>query len=293
MLFTILSSLLMSWSHVSICFSDVLLCLPSLSVRLWWWMGVAEPAGQCCCPCSGLCRVVCSPGATCSSKVEPPAASLWTWPETFSWNVSLHDTNDLVTALWPGLHSLFIRRRSLLLIIEVWWSKRSSLSWHEDVRFDDEWMVYFNRCGSVPGKRQSYSWFPTGEIHWWWNYWQTRQLHPLNSLQTTGNTLMILTCLPSWILKLTVLNDWCNICCGPGRWFCSWSCALWTSLTACCWRASPLWSSYSKACRAIPETSFLRSVNYDLIEFMQPLFPLYEYEWEAEYANQYSGCAEL
>lgn len=58
-------------------------CLPSVSVRSWWWMRVLEPAGQCCCPCSGLCRVVSSPGATYSSKEEAPPLSLWSWPETF------------------------------------------------------------------------------------------------------------------------------------------------------------------------------------------------------------------
>lgn len=50
-------------------------------------MRAVEPAGPCCCPCSGLCRGVCSPGATCSSKEELPPPSLWSWPETSYWNV--------------------------------------------------------------------------------------------------------------------------------------------------------------------------------------------------------------
>ncbi len=124
---------------------------------------------------------------------------------------------------------------------------------------------FFYRCGSVPGKYQSYPWFPAGEVHWCWNYWQTRQLHPSHSLQTTGNTILShdFESPSCTIIELTVLND-CNICCGPGRWFYSWSCALWTSLTVCCWRASPLWSSYSKASPVTLETSFLRLVHSDL-----------------------------
>lgn len=61
--------------------------LSPLSVRWWWWMAVVEPAGWCCCPCSGLCRVVCSPGVTFSLKELPPLLPLWTWPEPFLWNV--------------------------------------------------------------------------------------------------------------------------------------------------------------------------------------------------------------
>lgn len=54
--------------------------------------------------------------------------------------------------------------------------------------------------------------------------------------------LLIFNCLATmWV---SVFID-CNIV--LGRWFYSWSCALWTSLTVCCWRASLLWSSYSKA----------------------------------------------
>lgn len=123
-------------------------------------------------------------------------------------------------------------------------------------------MVYFNRCGSVPGKYQSYPWFPAGEVHCCWNYWQTRQLHPSHSLQTTGNTLFQFSWF--WIAFLHDYKVDCNISRGPGRWFYFWSCALWTSLTACCWRASPLWSSCSKAYPVILETSFLRSVHSDL-----------------------------
>lgn len=52
-----------------------------------------------------------------------------------------------------------------------------------------------------------------------------------------------------------------NISCGPGRSFYSWSCAFWTSLTVYCWRASPLWWSYSEAYPPILETSFRRSVK--------------------------------
>lgn len=33
--------------------------------------------------------------------------------------------------------------------------------------------------------------------------------------------------------SLNMLNE-CNVCSGPDRWFSSWSCALWTSLTVCC-----------------------------------------------------------
>lgn len=61
--------------------------LSPLSVRWWWWMAAVEPAGWCCCPCSGLCRIVCSPGLTCSLKGLPPLPPLWTWPEPFLWNV--------------------------------------------------------------------------------------------------------------------------------------------------------------------------------------------------------------
>lgn len=63
--------------------SSLLNCLCSLSVRSWWWMGAIEPAGPCCCPCSGLCRAACSLGATCNSKADPPLLSIWTWRETF------------------------------------------------------------------------------------------------------------------------------------------------------------------------------------------------------------------
>lgn len=75
---------ILMWNHMFLLFwcSSLFNCLPSVSVRLWWWMRVVEPAGQCCCPCSGLCRVACSPGATCSSKEEPPPLLLWSWPET-------------------------------------------------------------------------------------------------------------------------------------------------------------------------------------------------------------------
>lgn len=52
------------------------------------------------------------------------------------------------------------------------------------------WIIYSNRCGSVPGKYQSYPWFTAGEVHWCWNYWQIRQLYPRHSLQTDGNTLL-------------------------------------------------------------------------------------------------------
>lgn len=61
--------------------------LSPLSVRWWWRTAAVEPAGWCCSPCSGLCRVVCSPGVTFSLKGLPPLLPLWTWPEPFLWNV--------------------------------------------------------------------------------------------------------------------------------------------------------------------------------------------------------------
>lgn len=54
----------------------------SFSVRWWWWTGRLEPAGRCCCLCSGLCRAACFLGATCSSKVELPHPPHVIWPET-------------------------------------------------------------------------------------------------------------------------------------------------------------------------------------------------------------------
>lgn len=147
---------------------------------------------------------------------------------------------------------------------ELWHWQEFIVEWTR-FRFRMTKLFFFYRCGSVPGKYQSYPWFTAGEVHWCWNYWQTRQLHPCHSLQTTGNAVLShdFESLSCTIIELTVQND-CNIYCGPDRWFYSWSCALWTSLTVCCWRASPLWSSYSKASPVIPETSFLRLVHSDL-----------------------------
>lgn len=61
--------------------------LSSLSVRSWCGMAMVEPAWLCCCPCTGHSMAVCSRGSTCSSQEEPPLLPIWTWLETFYWNV--------------------------------------------------------------------------------------------------------------------------------------------------------------------------------------------------------------
>lgn len=57
------------------------------------------------------------------------------------------------------------------------------------VNMTANWFSFvFIRCGSVLGKHQSCSLFPAGEVHQYWNYWQTGQLHPVYCLQTAGKT---------------------------------------------------------------------------------------------------------
>lgn len=125
-------------------------------------------------------------------------------------------------------------------------------------------MVYSNRCGSVPGEHQIDPRWPPGEVHWCWNYWQTGQLHPCHSLQTTGNTRLISWfCLPAPLWS-NCIKHYCITFRGCCRWSYSWSCALWTSLTVCCWRASPRWLSCSNAFPVILETYFPRSAHSDL-----------------------------
>lgn len=80
-------------------------------------------------------------------------------------------------------------------------------------------------------------------------------------LATVFRQLVIHSFLCLQLPSCTIIKS--KVSCGPGRWFYSWSCALWTSLTACCLRASPLWSSCSKAYPVIQETSSLRSVYSD------------------------------
>lgn len=121
-----------------------------------------------------------------------------------------------------------------------------------------------NRCGSVLGKHQGDPWFPAEAIHQCGNHRQTWQLHPSHSLQTTGITPITLNCPLAQCYSCLCWMNLNTMCCAPVRWSSSWSCALWTSLTVCCWRASPLWSSYSKAYPVTLETYFLRSVHSDL-----------------------------
>lgn len=110
--------IVMSWHKITQISSLLLLCsslfncIPSLSVRLWWWMEKVEPVGQYCCPCSGLYRVVWSPGATCSSKEELPPVSLWTWPEISCWNVRYSDKLAYYSFLFSSLDSMCLRARS-------------------------------------------------------------------------------------------------------------------------------------------------------------------------------------
>lgn len=87
-----------------------------ISVTSWWRTGAVEPAGQCCCPCSGRYKLVYSPGATCSSKAAPPPPSIWTWPETFFRNVS---DSDSVAQWQPFFSQRFVARFFLCEITQL------------------------------------------------------------------------------------------------------------------------------------------------------------------------------
>lgn len=222
--------------------------LSPLSVRWWWWTAAVEPAGWCCSPCSGLCRVVCSPGVTSSLKGLPPLLPLWTWPEPFLWNVrswclALYEKKTIKTC-WNLLRNKWIC---------VWISsthKNNKLFNSIDV---DQFL------GSIKATLGSLLERYTGaEIT---DKLGSSILATLFRQQVQHSYCDLNGFVFSLVFFLCDYSFDCNISCGPGRSFYFWSCAFWTSLTVHCWRASLLWWSCSEVYPLILETSFRRSVK--------------------------------